>query len=65
MAAAPSKLAQLNSRLARAFGTATGALGVMVGENAGYVAQCAEATYLTACKKAADAGTAIRIALSR
>lgn len=54
MSAAPSKLEQLNSKLAHAFGTAVGSVGMLVGENAAFTAQCAEVTYLKACDKLAS-----------
>lgn len=55
MSAAPSKLEQLNSKLAHAFGTAVGSVGMLVGENAAFTAQCAEVSYLKACDKIAGA----------
>lgn len=55
MSSAPSKLEKLNSSLARAFGTVAGSVGIAVGENGAFVAQCAEATYLKACDKISSA----------
>ncbi len=60
MSASPSKLEQLNSTLARAFGTVAGSLGIAVGENGAFVAQCAEVSYLKACDKLSDARDTVR-----
>lgn len=65
MTAEPSKYVQFNSRLARAFGTASGAVGVATGENGLFIAQCAEMTYLRACDTAAHVAAVVRAALTR
>lgn len=60
MAKASTSFEQLNSKLAHAFGTAVGSVGILVGENGAFVAQCAEATYLKACDKINNARDTIR-----
>lgn len=50
-----STLEKLGSRFAQAVGLAAGTAGMLVGENAAYVAQCAEVTCVKAQNKISNA----------
>ena len=60
MATASSKLEQLNSKLASAFGIAAGSVGMLVGEPAGFVALCAQSVYLDVSDKVENAYDTVR-----